>query len=131
MTLLNVSSHPGNHEGSDSYFMHCLEAAQPTVTFLGTVCERGGQQDGSTLLHYRLQSTFIIPLIEPIIPSHYSPTFKNGQCWVNFPLLSTNAQIFITSRIFRKLVIGGHGRGRTLSTSTISIPTRNFFVYTW
>ena len=39
--------------------MHCPEAAQSIVTVLGTVLERGGQlNDGSTLLHYRLQSTF-------------------------------------------------------------------------
>lgn len=33
--------------------MHCPGAAQPIVTFLGVVLERGGHlNDGPTLLHY-------------------------------------------------------------------------------
>ncbi|KAJ5394721.1 hypothetical protein N7509_006508 [Penicillium cosmopolitanum] len=53
-----LDRHPGDEEDADIYFMHCPEAAQPTVTFLGIVLERGGQlNDGPTLLHYRLQTT--------------------------------------------------------------------------
>lgn len=81
--------------------MHCPEAAQPTVTFLGTVCERGGQlNNGSTLLHYRLQSTVYHTSTRTHHTFPLTAYFKNGQRWVNFPSLSINAQIFITGRIF-------------------------------
>ncbi|KAL2867543.1 uncharacterized protein BJX67DRAFT_380897 [Aspergillus lucknowensis] len=81
--------------------MHCPEAAQLTVTFLGTVCERGGQlNNGSTLLHYRLQSTVYHTSNRTHHTFPLTAYFKNGQRWVNFPSLSINAQIFITGRIF-------------------------------
>ncbi|GFG21446.1 hypothetical protein IFM5058_11047 [Aspergillus udagawae] len=96
-----VDCHPGNYEDADSYFMHCPEAAQPTVTFLGTVCERGGQlNNGSTLLHYRLQSTVYHTSNRTHHTFPITAYFKNGQRWVNFPSLSINAQVFITGRIF-------------------------------
>ncbi|KAF9884019.1 hypothetical protein FE257_002407 [Aspergillus nanangensis] len=96
-----VDCHPGNYEDTDSYFMHCPAAAQPTVTFLGTVCERGGQlNNGSTLLHYGLQSTVYHTSNRTHHTFSLTAYFKNGQRWVNFPSLSINTQIFITGRIF-------------------------------
>lgn len=41
--MLTQSSHPGNQEDTASHFIHSPEAAQPIVTFLGVVLERGGQ----------------------------------------------------------------------------------------
>jgi hypothetical protein len=81
--------------------MHCPEAAQPTVTFLGTICERGGQlNNGSTLLHYRLQSTVCHTSNRTHHTFPLTAYFKNGQRWLNFPSLSINAQVFITGRVF-------------------------------
>ncbi|OJZ86605.1 hypothetical protein ASPFODRAFT_606716 [Aspergillus luchuensis CBS 106.47] len=101
ITLLDVSSHLGNYEDVDSYFIHCPEAAQPTITFLGTVCEREGQLNNRpTLLHYHLQST----VYHTSNHTHYTfpltAYFKSSQHGVNFPSLSINTQIFITGHIF-------------------------------
>lgn len=81
--------------------MHCPEAAQPTGIFLGTICERGGQlNNGSTLFHYRLQSTVYHTSSQTHHTFPLPAYFNNGQLWVNFPSLSINAQVFITGRIF-------------------------------
>ncbi|KAF7586548.1 hypothetical protein BBP40_008688 [Aspergillus hancockii] len=101
MPVLNYSSHPGDHEDTDRYFMHCPEAAQPTVTFLGIVNERGGQlNNGPTLLHYQLQSTVYNTSSRNLHTFPITAYFKNGHRWVNFPPLALNAQVFITGRIF-------------------------------
>ncbi|KAJ6035956.1 hypothetical protein N7540_000235 [Penicillium herquei] len=56
--LLHAHSVDRDQEDTDSYFMHCPEAAQTTVSLLGVVLECGGQLNSSpTLLHYRLRST--------------------------------------------------------------------------
>jgi hypothetical protein len=69
-TKLTQSSYVDNEEDTESYFMHCPEAAQPIVTFLGIVIERNGQlNDGPTLLHYRLQTTVYNP--NPSYLSHH------------------------------------------------------------
>jgi hypothetical protein len=82
--------------------MHCLEAAQPTITFLGTVYKHRGQLNNrSTLLHYQLQSTVYHTSNRTHHTFPLTAYFKNGQRWVNFPSLSINAQVFITGHIFR------------------------------
>ena len=81
--------------------MHCPEAAQPVVTILGTVLERGGQlNDGPTLLHYRLQSTVYNSSSRTYHTFPISAYFKNGQRWANFPSLSINTHSFLTGRVF-------------------------------
>ncbi|KAJ5644251.1 uncharacterized protein N7484_006758 [Penicillium longicatenatum] len=81
--------------------MHCPEAAQPIVTVLGTVIERGGQlNDGPTLLHYRFQSTVYNSSSRAHHTFLLTAYFKNGQRWANFPPLSINASNFLTGRIF-------------------------------
>jgi hypothetical protein len=81
--------------------MHCPEAAQPIVTILGTVLERGGQLNaGSTLLHYRLQSTVYNTSSRTHHTFPLTAYFKNGQRWANFPPLNVNTSIFLTGRIF-------------------------------
>lgn len=81
--------------------MHCPEAAQPTVTLLAVVLERGGQlNSGSTLLHYRLQSTTYNSSSRSHHTFPITSYFKNGQRWANFPPLSANTHIFLTGRVF-------------------------------
>lgn len=81
--------------------MYCPEAAQPTVTFLGVVLERGGQLNGGpTLLHYRLQTTVYNSSAGTYHSFPVTAYFKNGQRWANFPTLSVNAYVFLTGRIF-------------------------------
>lgn len=83
--LLTQSSHPGNQEDTASYFMHCPEAAQPIVTLLGVVLDRGGQlNDGPTLLHYRLQTTVYNASTRSQHTFPITAYFKNGQRWANF-----------------------------------------------
>ncbi|CAI7627757.1 unnamed protein product [Penicillium pancosmium] len=97
----NLDRHPGNEDDTESYFMHCPGAAQPVVTFLGVVLERGGELNaGPTLLHYRLQTT----VYNSSTRSHHTfpitAYFKNGQRWANFPPLNINTHVFLTGRIF-------------------------------
>lgn len=81
--------------------MHCPEAAQPTVTVLGVVLERGGQLNGGpTLLHYRLQTTVYNSSSRTYHTFPVTAYFKNGQRWANFPPLSQNSYVFLTGRIF-------------------------------
>ncbi|KAJ5367174.1 hypothetical protein N7541_001115 [Penicillium brevicompactum] len=97
----NLDCHPGNQEDTASYFMHCPGAAQPIVTFLGVVLERGGQlNDGPTLLHYRLQTTVYNTSTRTHHTFPITAYFKNGQRWANFPPLNANAHVFLTGRIF-------------------------------
>jgi hypothetical protein len=101
MLALIQFSHLGDHNNADAYFMHCPEAAQPTITFSSVITERGGHlNNGLTLLHYRLQCT----VYDSSARSHHTfpitAYFKNGQRWSNFPLLAPNTQLFITGRIF-------------------------------
>lgn len=99
--VLIQSSHPGDQEDTDSYFMHCPEAAQPIVTLLGVVLERGGQLNcGSTLLHYRLQCTVYNSSSRTHHTFPVTAYFKNGQRWANFPPLNINTHVFLTGRIF-------------------------------
>lgn len=77
ITKLTQSSHPGNEEDIESYFMHCPEAAQPIVTFLGVVIERGGQLTAGPLFFTtvcRLLFTIVQP--EPITPFPSPLTLK-------------------------------------------------------
>lgn len=100
-TKLTQSSHPGNEEDIESYFMHCPEAAQPIVTFLGVVIERGGQLNGGpTLLHYRLQTTVYNSSTRTNHTFPITAYIKNGQRWANFPPLSMNTHVFLTGRVF-------------------------------
>jgi hypothetical protein len=81
--------------------MHCPEAALPVVTVLATVLERGGQLNtGTTLLHYRLQSTVYNSSSRSYTTFPLAAYFKSGQRWVNFPPLNINSNIFLTGRIF-------------------------------
>ncbi|KAJ5046213.1 hypothetical protein NUH16_003038 [Penicillium rubens] len=81
--------------------MHCPEAAQPIVTFLGVVIERGGQLNGGpTLLHYRLQTTVYNSSTRTNHTFPITAYFKNGQRWANFPPLSMNTHVFLTGRVF-------------------------------
>ncbi|KAJ5111788.1 hypothetical protein NUU61_001418 [Penicillium alfredii] len=97
----NLDRHPGNEEDTESYFMHCPQAAQPIVTFLGVVLERGGQLNGGpTLLHYRLQTTVYNTSTRTHHTFPITAYFKNGQRWANFPPLSINTHVFLTGRIF-------------------------------
>ncbi|CAG8878830.1 unnamed protein product [Penicillium nalgiovense] len=81
--------------------MHCPGAAQPIVTFLGVVLERGGQlNDGPTLLHYRLQTTVYNTSTRIHHTFPITAYFKNGQRWANFPPLNVNSHVFLTGRIF-------------------------------
>jgi hypothetical protein len=90
--ILNHSSHPGNYEDADSYFMHCPEAVQPTVTFLGIVSQHGGQlNNGSTLLHYHPQSTVYNSSSRAQHTFPVTAYFKNGQRWVNLPSLTISS----------------------------------------
>lgn len=101
LSFLTLFSHPGDREDADSYFMHCPEEAQPIVTLLGTVGERGGQlKSGSTLLHYCLQSTVHNSSTRTTHIFPITTYLKNGPRWSNFPSLSPNTQVFITGRIF-------------------------------
>ncbi|KAJ5904697.1 uncharacterized protein N7473_001751 [Penicillium subrubescens] len=96
-----LDRHPGNEEDSEIYFMHCPEAAQPTVTFLGVVLKRGGQLNGGPiLLHYRLQTTVYNSSSRTYHTFPVTAYFKNGQRWANFPPLTTNSYVFLTGRIF-------------------------------
>ncbi|KAJ5355386.1 uncharacterized protein N7496_012598, partial [Penicillium cataractarum] len=93
----SVDRHPGNKDDTDSYFMQCPEAAQPIVTLLAVVLERGGQlNSGSTLLQYRLQSTTYNSSSRSHHTFPITAYFKNGQRWANFPQLSANIHIFLT-----------------------------------
>jgi hypothetical protein len=59
--------------------MHCPEAAQPIVTLLAVVLERGGQiNGGSTLLHYHLESTTYSSRRELTTPSLSPHTSRTG-----------------------------------------------------
>ena len=99
--MLTQSSYPGNQEDTASYFMHCPEAAQPIVTFLGVVLNRGGQlNDRPTLLHYRLQTTVYNTSTRTQHTFPITAYFKNGQRYANFPPLNINAHVFLTGRIF-------------------------------
>jgi hypothetical protein len=81
--------------------MHYPEAAQPVVTFLGIILERGGQlNSASTLLHYRLQCTVYNSSTRTNHTFPITAYFKNGQRWANFPPLNINTYIFLTGRIF-------------------------------
>jgi hypothetical protein len=81
--------------------MHCPGAAQPIVTFLGVVLERGGQlNDGPTLLHYRLQTTVYNTSTRTHHTFPITAYFKNGQRWANFLPLNVNTHILLTGRIF-------------------------------
>lgn len=98
---LTQSSHLGNEEHTESYFMHCPQAAQPIVTFLGLVIERGGQLNGGpTLLHYRLQTTVYNSSTRTHHTFPITAYFKNGQRWAKFPPLGINTHVFLTGRIF-------------------------------
>lgn len=100
-TILTQSSHPGNKEDTQSYFMHCPEAAQPIVTFLGFVLERGGQLNGGpTLLHYRLQTTIYNTSTRTHHTFPITTYFKNSPRQANFPPMSTNTHVFLTGRVF-------------------------------
>jgi hypothetical protein len=81
--------------------MHYPEAAQPTVTFLGVVIERGGQLNGGpTLLHYRFQTTVYNSSARTYHTFPITAYFKNGQRWANFPPLNINSYVFLTGHIF-------------------------------
>ncbi|KAJ5414882.1 hypothetical protein N7509_000216 [Penicillium cosmopolitanum] len=93
--------HPGNEEDTETYFMHCPEAAQPTVTFLGIVLERGGELNGGpTLLHYRFRTTVYNSSTRTYHTFPVTVYFKNGPRWANFPALNINSYVFLTGRIF-------------------------------
>jgi hypothetical protein len=81
--------------------MHCPEAAQPTVTFLGVINKHAGElNNGSTLLHYCLQVTVYNSSTRNQHTFPITAYFKNGPRWAKLPLLATQTQIFITGRIF-------------------------------
>jgi hypothetical protein len=81
--------------------MHCPEEAQPAITFLGVVTTRGGQlNNGSTLLHYGLQSTVYNNSSRTEHTFPITAYFKNGPRWVNFPPLALNIPVFISGRVF-------------------------------
>jgi hypothetical protein len=81
--------------------MHCPEAAQPTVTFLGIVLERGGELNGGpTLLHYRFRTTVYNSSTRTYHTFPVTAYFKNGPRWANFPALNINSYVFLTGRIF-------------------------------
>jgi hypothetical protein len=81
--------------------MHCPEAAQPTVTFLGVINKHAGElNNGSTLLHYCLQVTVYNSSTRTQHTFPITAYFKNGPRWAKFPLLAPQTQIFVTGRIF-------------------------------
>lgn len=83
------SSHPGNEEDTEIYFMHCPEADHTILMFLDVVLGRGGQLNGGpTLLHYRLQTTVYNSSARTYHTFLVTAYFKNGQRWANFPPLS-------------------------------------------
>lgn len=108
--------------------MHCPEEAQPAITFLGVVTTRGGQlNNGSTLLHYGLQSTVYNNSSRTEHTFPITAYFKNGPRWVNFPPLALNIPVFISGRVFgvtkenqqlAVIVDDVH----FLPTSTVSVP---------
>ncbi|KAJ5612016.1 hypothetical protein N7510_005210 [Penicillium lagena] len=55
---------------------------------------------GSTLLHYRLQSTVYNSSSRTHHTFPLTAYFKNGQRWANLPPLNVNTSIFLTGRIF-------------------------------
>jgi hypothetical protein len=81
--------------------MHCPEAAQPTVTFLGVINKHAGElNNGSTLLHYCLQVTVYNSSTRTQHTFPITAYFKNGPRWAKLPLLAPQTQIFVTGRIF-------------------------------
>jgi hypothetical protein len=101
-TKLTQSRHPGNEQDTEIYFMHCPEAAQPTVTFLGVVLERGGQLNGGpTLLHYRLQTAVYNSSARTYHSFPVTAYFKNGQRLANFPTLKRKCLCFLDRTHFR------------------------------
>lgn len=81
--------------------MHCPEAALPTVTLLGIVRSGGGQlNNGSTLLHYDLETNVYDLSKKASVTFTVSIYFRNGNRWANFPILARQSRIFIAGRIF-------------------------------
>jgi hypothetical protein len=81
--------------------MHCPEAAQPSVTFLGVVNKYAGElNNGSTLLHYCLQVTVYNSSTRNQHTFPITAYLRNGPRWAKFPLLTPQTQIFVTGRIF-------------------------------
>lgn len=81
--------------------MHSTEAALLTVSLLGIVRSGEGQlNNGSTLLHYDLETNVYDPSNKASVAFTVSFYFKNGNRWTNFPLLARQSRIFITGRIF-------------------------------
>jgi hypothetical protein len=81
--------------------MHCPEAALPTVSLLGIVQNGGGQlNNGSTLLHYDLETNVYDVPNKASVTFTVSIYFRNGNRWTKFPALARQSRIFITGRIF-------------------------------
>jgi hypothetical protein len=81
--------------------MHCPEAAQPTVTFLGVINKYAGElNNGSTLLHYCLQVTAYNSSTRSQHTFPITAYFRNGPRWAKFPLLAPQTPIFVTGHIF-------------------------------
>jgi hypothetical protein len=100
-TILTFSRHSGNENEVDIYFNHCPEAAQPNVTFLGTVSDCGGQLNGGLiLLHYCLQVTVYNSFTRGEHIFFVTVCLKNGQRWVKFSSLTPQIQVFVAGRIF-------------------------------
>ncbi|KAJ5904789.1 uncharacterized protein N7473_001705 [Penicillium subrubescens] len=81
--------------------MHCPEAALPIVSLLGIVRSEGGQlNNGSTLLHYDLETNVYDLSNKASVTFTVSIYFRNGNRWTNFPVLARQSRIFIAGRIF-------------------------------
>lgn len=81
--------------------MHCPEAALPSVSLLGIVRGEGGQlNNGSTLLHYDLETKVYDLSNKASVTFTVSIYFRNGNRWTNFPILARQSLIFIAGRIF-------------------------------
>ena len=94
-------SHPGDQSDSNTYNMHCPEAALPTVSLLGVVRGGGGElNNGSILLHYDLETSIYDVSSKASVKFTVSIYFRNGNRWTNFPSLARQSRIFITGRIF-------------------------------
>lgn len=94
-------SHPGDHSDPHMYNMHCPEAALPSVSLLGIVRGGAGQlNNGSTLLHYDLETKVYDLSNKSSVTFTVSIYFRNGNRWTNFPILAMQSRIFIAGRIF-------------------------------
>jgi hypothetical protein len=124
-TLLTPFSQPDNQEDRATYFVHCREAAQPIVTVLAVVLERGGQlNDGQNLLHTVSRPPCTTRQLVPLTISPLWPVSRTVSVGPTFLLLiqtptSFTGRMFSLTKKNRQLAI------ITDDVHFLQIPTQN------